>query len=536
MPDWRIEVRHDGLNKTRVFAGNDKLAVEAKAAQQKLTWEKEWSAKLRTDAANTEIEALRTALSRAIAFTPHLRWNSFKLSEAFSEPPPQVPAEPEMPPEPKPTDPSFQPSFIARLLSLKGESKRRFAQAHAEWARRKSEVDVIRTTYAEQLAAWDARNRRFVEPRAAINQTIDNMRKGYEQSLERYHNGEAEWISAIIGFVLSYFSLPVVVGQQKALQTEGDATFSPASGILVVECSLPSLADLPNLKEVRYVSSRDRFDEIKLRPNEINQLYDDLIYQLCLRTLHLTFLFDSKGVVKSAVFNGWVTFPDPATGNERRACILSVQAEREVFAKINLERVDPKTCFRALKGVGSAQLHGMVPVAPLLRGNRDDPRFIESVEVADRIREGTNLAAIGWEDFEQLIREVFEMEFKSAGGEVRVTRASRDWGVDAIAFDPDPIRGGKIVIQAKRYTNTVEVSAVRDLYGTVMNEGATKGILVTTSTFGPEAYAFAKDKPLTLMDGSNLLHLLERHGHRAHIDLAEAKRLNQTPLARSLTR
>ena len=69
-----------------------------------------------------------------------------------------------------------------------------------------------------------------------------------------------------------------------------------------------------------------------------------------------------------------------------------------------------------------------------------------------------------------------------------------------------------------------------------MNEGATKGILVTTSTFGPEAYAFAKDKPLTLMDGSNLLHLLERHGHRAHIDLAEAKRLNQTPLARSLTR
>ena len=129
------------------------------------------------------------------------------------------------------------------------------------------------------------------------------------------------------------------------------------------------------------------------------------------------------------------------------------------------------------------------------------------------------------------------MEFKSAGGgEVRVTRASRDWGVDAIAFDPDPIRGGKIVIQAKRYTNTVEVSAVRDLYGTVMNEGATKGILVTTSTLGPEAYAFAKDKPLTLMDGSNLLHLLERHGHRAHIDLAEAKRLNQTPLARSLTR
>lgn len=239
--------------------------------------------------------------------------------------------------------------------------------------------------------------------------------------------------------------------------------------------------------------------------------------------------------MKAVVFNGWVTFSDPATGNEKRACILSVQAEREVFASINLERVDPKACFRAFKGVGSSKLHGMVPVAPLRRGSRDDPRFIESMEVADQIREGTNLAAIGWEDFEHLVREIFEKEFKSSGGEVRVTRASRDWGVDAIAFDPDPIRGGKIVIQAKRYTNTIEVSAARDLYGTVMNEGAIKGILVTTSTFGPEAYAFAKDKPLALLDGGNLLHLLERHGQHAYIDLAEAKRLNPTPLARAIS-
>jgi restriction system protein len=100
-----------------------------------------------------------------------------------------------------------------------------------------------------------------------------------------------------------------------------------------------------------------------------------------------------------------------------------------------------------------------------------------------------------WQEFEHLVREIFEMEFAGSGGEVKVTRASRDRGVDAIAFDPDPLRGGKIVIQAKRYTHTVDVSAVRDLYGTVMNEGATKGILVTTSSFGPDAYEFAKDKP-----------------------------------------
>src|SRR5208337_4964154 len=136
-----------------------------------------------------------------------------------------------------------------------------------------------------------------------------------------------------------------------------------------------------------------------------------------------------------------------------------------------------------------------------------------------------NLAAMDWLDFENLIRELFEKEFSKNGGEVKITQASRDGGVDAIAFDPDPIRGGKIVIQAKRYTNTVGVSAVRDLYGTVVNEGATKGILVTTADYGPDAYEFAKNKPLTLMNGGNLLHLLEKHGHKANIDLKAAKKL-----------
>ena len=155
--------------------------------------------------------------------------------------------------------------------------------------------------------------------------------------------------------------------------------------------------------------------------------------------------------------------------------------------------------------------------------SKDDRRFIEGYSVEDKLDSGVNLAAMDWQDFENFIRELFEQEFSVPGGEVKITQASRDGGVDAVAFDPDPIRGGKIVIQAKRYTNTVGVSAVRDLYGTVLNEGAMKGILVTTANYGNDAYEFAKGKPLTLMNGANLLYLLEKHGHHARIDLQEAK-------------
>jgi len=163
-----------------------------------------------------------------------------------------------------------------------------------------------------------------------------------------------------------------------------------------------------------------------------------------------------------------------------------------------------------------------VPLIGLLQGMRLNE--ICQLHVHDVSLDG--LPTISINDDED-IRELFEQEFATGGGEVKVTQASRDGGVDAVAFDPDPIRGGKIVIQAKRYANTVGVSAVRDLYGTVMNEGAIKGILVTTADYGPDAYEFAKGKPLTLLNGSNLLHLLEKHGRQARINLHEARQENR---------
>jgi restriction system protein len=49
--------------------------------------------------------------------------------------------------------------------------------------------------------------------------------------------------------------------------------------------------------------------------------------------------------------------------------------------------------------------------------------------------------------------------------------------------------------------------------------------LITTADYGPDAYEFAKGKPLTLLNGNNLLHLLGKHGYQARIDLREAKRV-----------
>jgi restriction system protein len=111
-------------------------------------------------------------------------------------------------------------------------------------------------------------------------------------------------------------------------------------------------------------------------------------------------------------------------------------------------------------------------------------------------------------EFEDLVARLF----KARGFHVMTTARTGDEGVDVLAEDPDPITGGLMVIQVKRYRSTIGPHVVRELFGTVQDKGANKGILVTTSGFGPGSIEFAQNKPLTLIGGPELVDLLARHG------------------------
>ena len=253
--------------------------------------------------------------------------------------------------------------------------------------------------------------------------------------------------------------------------------------------------------------------------------YEYFICGLSIIMIYLSYKYDYMNYIDSIAINGYVDNYDKATGEKINPCILSINVSKNEFIKIDVEHVDSISCFNYLKGIKAPELSSLTPIAPLIVIDRSDKRIIDQRKIVGSLSNDLNIAAMDWQDFEHLVSELLEKEFHKNGGEVKVTQASHDGGVDAIAYNPDPILGGKIVIQAKRYTNIVGVSAVRDLYGTVMNEGASKGILVTTSDYGPDAYEFSKGKPLTLLNGSNLLHLLENHGYHAKIDLIEAKKI-----------
>ena len=285
------------------------------------------------------------------------------------------------------------------------------------------------------------------------------------------------------------------------------------SKILILEYQFP---DVGSIQWESYSKKVNKTEEKKANIT----LYPLLAMRLACELARL----DVHDIIEAVVVNGWADYIETTTGQTKRAYCCSLFAMKDNLRNINLSSADPIAAFSALKGLYSKSLE-ITPILPILKLNTEDKRFIDSKEVLQNMDPGENIAKMGWEEFEHLCRELFEKEFASSGATVKVTRTSRDQGVDAVVFDTDPLRGGKIVVQAKRYTNRVDVSAVRDLYGAIINEGAIKGILVTTSHYGTESYNFSKDKPITLINGKELLGLLHKHGYSFKIDLDEAKRL-----------
>jgi restriction system protein len=81
------------------------------------------------------------------------------------------------------------------------------------------------------------------------------------------------------------------------------------------------------------------------------------------------------------------------------------------------------------------------------------------------------------------------------------TRDVKDGGIDILVTDHI---GQRAVVQCKRYRGTVGESVVRDLYGTMIHNGAVFAYLVTTGTISQEARIWAAGKPIQLVDGGEL--------------------------------
>jgi len=349
------------------------------------------------------------------------------------------------------------------------------------------------------------------------------QRRHFSAILKGYQKCTKAEVVSRFNYILSYLTLP------RSIPHTWDIDFDEEQQILIVEIALPDVVHRPPFKVAHLKSGSVRKP---LNQTEKRAVVPQVHPAILLRVASEVFRNDQAEIIKLFVLNGWLTFDDPRTGIKAKSYTASLMVEREQIVKLKIDKIDPVAAFNALHGKSAGSLVEIIPIEPTLALNKKDSRFVDAKEVLGTLGTDTNLAAMDWQDFEHLIRELFEKEFSGRGAEVKITQASRDRGVDAIVFDPDPIHGGKYVIQAKRYTNTVDVSAVRDLCAVVKKEGASRGILVTTSAYGADAYAFANNEPVTLLTGGELLGLLRKHGYGFRINLQEARQLNQNKFAK----
>lgn len=455
----------------------------------------------------TRLEALSHLLEATLTVDDRIAFDSLRLSTEY---PPFTPSA-ELA---SASEPPHKDDYVPRIREPRGLSRfipgiqKRYEQALLDANKRfesaKNSYEAIETARQAKLvqlqAEYERSKQAAMEKVCQRNQEVDELVTAYQQ-------GDPNAIVTYNSMVLERSDYPDNFPQQHRL------AYIPESKQLVIEYQLPSPDIVPSVQEYHYVKSRDAIEAKPRKPSEVKELYQDVVAAIALRTIHEVFEADQGHHLQVVVFNGFVGTIDPATGKDIKPCLISLQVTKERFMELNLNRIEKRVCLRNLGAQVSHSANEMVPVKPVIEFDMVDKRFVDQANILSDLECRPNLMELNPFEFEALVANLF----KQMGIESKLTRSSRDGGVDVVGFDKRPVLGGKVVIQAKRYRNTVGVSAVRDLYGTMMNEGANKGILVATSGYGPDAFDFSKDKPIELIDGGGLLYLLEQVGVKAKI-------------------
>lgn len=370
---------------------------------------------------------------------------------------------------------------------------------------------VIQKIYADFVTDTESRNSHQANFGNFLINSLENKDETVFSGLENYLAKQQGFDFENIWIKNLYQNLGLEDKFQKTSVSLANKTF-------MVDEFLPIIEDLPEFKETKLVEFKSKasaFKKILFKKNEKKELLISFYNQVALATANLLFQADKNSQFEEICYNGWINTRDKKTGREIKVCVVSFLVTKKEFFELNLKHVDPIECVKSFSGrvekdLESVSVEGVKPFLTF----EEDKKIIQTDAVIDKM-ESNNLMDLSWEEFEVLVRDWLRKEFDSA--KVEVTQSSRDGGIDAIIYDDDFLRGGVTLVQVKQYNIIVPVSAVRDLYGVMQDRRASKGILVTTSDFGSDSRQFVKDKPISLVNGTNLLYYLNKHGYNAEI-------------------
>ncbi|MDF9799503.1 restriction system protein [Catalinimonas alkaloidigena] len=477
------------------------------------------------------VDAIQNILPQLLAQEISVEWERMKPFEDFTELPPARPSgtlPTEYPKEPDFRDYEFRPKLnlidktITPLKSKKRDKAyRNFQIAYKKWREicemidkenieRKERYAQEEQEWEKAVEAWKIRKDAFFNKQEQEHAQIDQLR-------EAYYNKESTAILKYCRMIMEKIAFPA------GFPIDFKFEYSRHDHCLMLELAMPSIEAVLMQKEEEQLALEVSDAKVHLNDGQVITLYNTALCGISLGILHALFQSDQADAFQLIRFNGWLASIEEESGNEIKESVISLHTPKAEFMEVKLSDEDPETLFKQLGGVTHTQLQALKPEEMAeAEPEKENEREAPQKEIIEQ-HESDNLVAMPWEDFAALITEVFEHEFNVAGGEVTLIKSDSKRILKAVAFDPDPIRGGKIVIYAQRKRKKVSLPVLQTLFEHVTEMKATKGILITTAEYEEDARAYVRDKPISLLNGKHLLSLLDKHGHAYRIDFQEAK-------------
>ncbi len=360
----------------------------------------------------------------------------------------------------------------------------------------------------QRHAHLEAARARHEQSRRQDHVRIEHQHEAVDRWAADYAEGKRKAVA-------DYFVQVLGSGRYPAdFPTNVKVAYQPVEGRLMVDIDLPLLEAMPEEKACEYLTTRKRLKYQLLSQQERNRLYHEVIGQMALRTIRSVFAADRERRLHEAVCNGYVDTINTATGQQVHWCLISVEVTREVFDGLDLSRIKPLDCLSYLHAKVSRTPHQYHPVQPIIEYPWDDLPYADEIDAAIDLDTTQNLLDLDGFEFERLMVQLFSAI--PAFTEVKPTRSRGDGGIDLVAINTTEFIGGRVAIQAKRYAphRKVGVDTVREIIGSITERDFNKAIVITTSSFTPQAHQEATRLGVELYDAERLLWLLRQYLHR----------------------
>ena len=272
-------------------------------------------------------QALDTILETGLARDAHVGVGDWRREPTLADLPTDL--RDLAPPDPE----QFKAEPLGLLERLSPDARARHAEA----------VDAGAARYRDAVADWERARARQVEALEALRVEVEEENKRLAEREQALKAGEAAAVEWYVAEVLNKSPYP------KRLERQVKVGLDPATGTLKVLMSIPAAGHVvPTVEAFKYVKSTDEIKEVDRSPDVRAAIYDRVVAQLVLRSLHEIFGTDIGDAISRVALSLEVVAVDPSTGHDTISPLLSLAVGKSAFSSIDLARVDPLACLGRL--------------------------------------------------------------------------------------------------------------------------------------------------------------------------------------------